>query len=70
MKHLTKQILDSTIPTMLVLSLELFIISVRYGGFFDVESFNQLLPYFKIETPDKLMLLNALLLCLERRIWR
>lgn len=55
---------------MLVLSLELFIISVRYGGFFDVESFYQLLPYFEIETPDKLMLLNALLLRLERRIWR
>jgi hypothetical protein len=55
---------------MLVLCLELLIVSVRYDGFFDVESFNQLLPYLKIETPYKLMLLNALLLSLEGRIWR
>lgn len=55
---------------MLVLSLELFVISVRYDGLFNVKSFNQLLPYFEIETPDKLMLLNTLLLRLERRIWR
>jgi hypothetical protein len=54
---------------MLVLALELLIISVRYSGFLDVESFNQLLPYLKIETPYKLVLLNALLLRLEWRIW-
>lgn len=54
---------------MLVLSLEFLIIPVRYSGLFDVESFNQLLPYFKIQTPDKLMFLDALFLRLEWRIW-
>ena len=54
---------------MLVLTVELFIISVRYDGFFYVKSLNQLLPYFEIETPDKLVFLDTLLLRLKRGIW-